>query len=239
MNAPISIDGDIERPATVAESVAAVLREAIADGRCPPGSALRQDDLARRFGFSRMPIRDALRLLESEGMVAIHPTRGAFAAGLDVDEIREVYAIRVLLESEALRLAAPHLTAARLDAAERLLEAMEAEPRVGEWGRLNRDFHLALIASCGNGRLIDLIERQHRPCDRYARILLADLDHQSTSQAEHRAVVAALRAGDTETAVALLRRHLEIGAAMLIDAARASPMVGPRGSTHRTDEDRR
>ncbi|MGO4838093.1 GntR family transcriptional regulator, partial [Rhizobiaceae sp. 2RAB30] len=96
---------DAAKPQTTADSVATVLREAIASGLLAPDSPLRQDDLAVRFGVSRMPVRDALRLLEAEGIVSIHPTRGAFVAGMDPVEIREIYAVRALLEAEALRLA--------------------------------------------------------------------------------------------------------------------------------------
>src|SRR5262249_10536499 len=82
------------KPQTAADQVAGILREAIADGSLPAGTPLRQDDLATRFGFSRMPVRDALRQLEAEGIVSIHPTRGAFVARMDAEEIREIYAIR-------------------------------------------------------------------------------------------------------------------------------------------------
>src|SRR5690242_11891132 len=81
-------------PRTVADHVADVLREAIAGGSLPAGTALRQDELARQFQFSRMPVRDALRQLEAEGLVSIHPTRGAFVAGMDRGEIAEIYAVR-------------------------------------------------------------------------------------------------------------------------------------------------
>src|SRR5581483_3794214 len=87
----------IGRPQTVAEQIADLLREAIAEGSLRAGTALRQDDIALRFGFSRMPIRDALRQLESEGIVSIHPTRGAFVAEMDRAEIRDIYAVRELL----------------------------------------------------------------------------------------------------------------------------------------------
>ena len=94
-------------PQTVADRIADILREAIAEGSLKTGTPLRQDELAARFGFSRMPIRDALRRLEAEGIVSIHPTRGAFVAQMDAAEIREIYAVRELLEAEALRLALP------------------------------------------------------------------------------------------------------------------------------------
>ena len=176
----------IDRPRTVAEQVADLLREAIAQGTLAAGSVLRQDELAARLGFSRMPIRDALRQLEAEGLVTIHPTRGAFVARMEVREIREIYALRALLEAEALRLSCPLLGAAALAEAAAVLERLEREPEVGRWGQLNRRFHLTLYGACGNGRLLDLIEAQHRAADRYVRVLLSTLDYRAPSEAERK-----------------------------------------------------
>lgn len=204
------------RPQTVADRIAAILREAIGAGTLPAGAALRQDDLAARFGFSRMPIRDALRLLEAEGIVTIHPTRGAFVARMDGREIAEIYAVRALLEGEALRLALPHLTERDLTAAAAVLDRLDAEPDVGRWGALNRDFHLALYRPCGNARLLELINAQHRAADRYVRLLLANPDYRSRSQGEHRELLAACRRQAAPAALDWLARHLKDGSEKLI-----------------------
>ncbi len=208
----------ISRPQTVAEQVADVLREAIAGGALPAGAVLRQDELAERFGFSRMPIRDALRQLENEGLVTSHPTRGAFVARMDVTEIREIYAVRELMEVEALRLAYPNFTEAQLGQAGSVLDQIDAEPNVGRWGLLNRQFHLALYRPCGNARLISLIEAQHNAADRYVRILLSILDYRARSQVEHRALLAACQSGNVEEGVDLLRRHLREGSETLVQS---------------------
>jgi DNA-binding GntR family transcriptional regulator len=208
------------KPQTVADHIARILREAIADGSLAPGSPLRQDELASRFGFSRMPIRDALRLLEAEGVVAIHPTKGASVAKMDAVEIREIYAVRELLESEALRLSLPNLTRDKLEEASALLDDIDAEPDVGRWGKLNRSFHLALYGACGNGRLIALIEAQHNAADRYVRILLSNLDYRARSQLEHRKLLAACQRRDAEQALSWLSRHLRDGAKALVKSIR-------------------
>jgi DNA-binding GntR family transcriptional regulator len=204
------------RPQTVADHVAAILREAIATGALKAGTALRQDELARRFGFSRMPIRDALRQLEAEGIVSIHPTRGAFVARMDGAEIGEIYAIRELLEVEALRLALPRLTAKDLADAASALDQIDAEPDVARWGALNHVFHLALYGPCGNARLLGLIEAQHNAADRYVRILLSNLDYRARSQAEHRKILAACRKHDQDQALMGLARHLREGSKALV-----------------------
>ncbi|HXP74720.1 MAG TPA: GntR family transcriptional regulator [Stellaceae bacterium] len=208
------------KPMTAADRVADILREAIAKGSLTAGTPLRQDELATRFGFSRMPIRDALRLLEAEGIVSIHPTRGAFVAKMDAVEIAEIYAVRGLLEAEALRLSLPRLGEETLKEAGAVLDQIDAESDVGRWGTLNRTFHLALYGACGNARLLALIDAQHKAGDRYVRILLSSLDYRARSQTEHRKLLAACRKRDTERALTWLARHLQDGSRTLVKSIR-------------------
>jgi DNA-binding GntR family transcriptional regulator len=208
----------MQGPRTVAEQVADVLREAIADGTIRAGTPLRQDELAEQFGFSRMPIRDALRQLEAEGIVSSHPTKGAQVARMDSAEISEIYALRELLESEALRLSVPSLAGAKLDEAEQVLDQIDAERNVGRWGALNRSFHLALYDACGNHRLLGLIQAHHNAADRYVRILLSNLNHRNRSQTEHRDLLAACRRRDGDKAISILRQHLREGSETLVSA---------------------
>ncbi len=206
----------LHRPQTVADRIADILREAIAKGSLKTGTPLRQDELATRFGFSRMPIRDALRRLEAEGIVSIHPTRGAFVAQMDAAEISEIYAVRELLEAEALRLALPKLTDQQLNHAASVLDQIDAEPDIARWGALNCAFHLALSAACGNARLLGLIEAQHNAADRYVRILLSNLDYRARSQSEHRELLAACRKRNEGQALMWLTTHLRDGSQTLV-----------------------
>jgi DNA-binding GntR family transcriptional regulator len=206
----------MRKPQTAADHVADILREAIAEGSLAAETPLRQDDLAQRLGFSRMPVRDALRLLEAEGIVSIHPTRGAFVAKTDRTEIAEIYAVRELLEAEALRLSLPNLTEETLEEAGAVLDQIDAEPDVGRWGALNRAFHLALYKACGNARLLALIETQHNAGDRYVRILLSNLDYRARSQSEHRKLLATCRKRDAESALKWLTKHLRDGSKTLV-----------------------
>ncbi|MER8437013.1 GntR family transcriptional regulator [Mesorhizobium sp. M1312] len=212
--------GDVlmQKPLTVAEQVANVLRESIAEGSLAAGTPLRQDVLAERFGFSRMPVRDALRQLEAEGIVSTHPTKSAHVARMDATEIREILAVRALLESEALRLSVPNLGNEKLDEAGHVLKQIDAEPNVGRWGTLNRAFHLALYSACGNARLLGLIEAHHNAADRYVRILLSNLNYRSRSQSERRDLLTTCRHRDAEAAVRVLRKHLGDGMETLAHA---------------------
>lgn len=207
-----------QKPQTVADRISAILREAIVGGALPGGTVLRQDELAARFGFSRMPVRDALRQLETEGLVTIHPTKGASVALMDGKEIREIYAVRELLEIEALRLSCPKLTEGNLRDAAEILDQIDAEADVARWGTLNAAFHSALYSRCGNDRLLVLIDAHHNAADRYVRMLLSSFDYHGRSQTEHRDLLAACRSRDAEKAAAILRSHLRDGSETLVHA---------------------
>ncbi|RVC09079.1 GntR family transcriptional regulator, partial [Mesorhizobium sp. M7A.F.Ca.CA.002.15.2.1] len=141
-------------------------------------------------------------------------------ARMDSAEISEIYALRELLECEALRLSLPNLAGDRLDEAEQVLDQIDAERNVGRWGALNRAFHLALYDACGNNRLLALIEAHHNAADRYVRILLSNLDYRSRSQTEHRDLLAACRRRDGDRAIGILRQHLREGSETLVSAIR-------------------
>ena len=150
-----------------------------------------------------MPIRDALRQLEAEGLFRFTGARAGMSRGWNSAEIREIYAVRELLESEALRLSTPQLADQKLDEAEHVLGIkIDAEPNVARWGMLNRMFHLALCSACGNARLLALIEAHHNAADRYVRSSVEPQLSQDRSQSEHRQLLAACRRRDSEEAVA-------------------------------------
>lgn len=210
--------GSAPKPQTVADQICAVLRQAIVDGSLRGGAVLRQDDLALKFGFSRMPIRDALRHLETEGLVTIHPTKGAFVALMDKNEITEIYAVRELLELEALRLSCKRLGIEQLQNAKRALDQIDTETDPIRWSALNTVFHMSLYGQCQNDRLLSLIRVQHNAADRYVSTLLSHLQYQGRSQEEHRELLAACEKADVRKATGILREHLQQGRKTLVTA---------------------
>src|SRR3954453_11705892 len=111
----------IRRYATTPDLIAESLRDEILRGGIPPGQPLRQEELAERFGVSRLPVRDALMRLETQGLVHVYPNRGAFVISLSGDEVREIYEMRLLLEGDILERAVPRMTPddwRRIDAAQ-------------------------------------------------------------------------------------------------------------------------
>ena len=116
--------------ATTQELVLETLREAILERVISPGARLRQEDLAETFQTSRIPVREALRALEYEGLARSEPHRGFTVTALDADQIEEIYDLRVVLESHAVRLAIPLLTETDLQELQTLYDAMDSAERL-------------------------------------------------------------------------------------------------------------
>ena len=117
---PVNARSRLHRATTTPDLIAESLREEILRGALAPGQALRQEELADRFGVSRLPVRDALLRLEAQGLVHVFPNRGAFVISLSADEVTEIYEMRLLLEGDILERAVPRMTPddwRRIDAA--------------------------------------------------------------------------------------------------------------------------
>jgi DNA-binding GntR family transcriptional regulator len=187
------------------------LRSAIFDGRLPCGMAIRQQELADLFGVSRMPVREALRQLEAQGLIVVEHHRGAVVAPLIQGDATETYDLRLLLEAEALRQSIPLLDDADFARAEACIEALEVATDFGEMGRLNRKFHMALYAKTQNRRLLQLVEEGLHEEERFLRFNLESMGLGQLSQDDHRQLLAAARAHDVVLTVELLTRHLQRG----------------------------
>lgn len=188
--------------------VADALREAIVRGILQGGLQLRQDALAAEFGVSRIPIREALRRLEAEGLVTMKPNRGAVVTELSGEEVQEIYEIRILLESAILRMALPNMSAETLRRAEEVLDTIDAEANAVRWIDLNREFHWILYAPANKPRLLHLISTLRTNVDRYVNLYISFLDKRGDAQREHRKILNACRQGDEDAAVRALKQHL-------------------------------
>jgi DNA-binding GntR family transcriptional regulator len=200
------------RPPTAQEAVLEELRVAIVSGELCPGEQVLQDALAERFGVSRVPLREALKILEGEGQVVYRPHRGYFVAELDLDDLREVYRIRDLLESEAVRVAVPQIGTDELTALQGALEDVERASAAGDlvaMAAANRRFHFGLLAAARMPRLLRLVRVLWDATDVYRSLYYADDSHRQVVHDEHRLVLDAVRLGDQERAVELLRQHRE------------------------------
>ena len=197
------------------ERIADVLRRDIVSGSLSPGEALRQEVLAARFDASRMPVREALRTLEADGLVLLAPNKGAVVAPLDRSELQEVYEMRIAAEVLALRTAIPELTNRTLDAAEAIQNECERAP-LSEFGSHNKRFHLCLYAPCGRPRLLHHIRQLGDVADRYLRFTAGVLGHRERSDAEHRNLLSTMRARDAEASVRVLTEHISAAGERLL-----------------------
>lgn len=210
----IQVNGPI--PAAQARSIIEEsLREAILDGRLPCGTALRQQVLADLFGVSRMPVREALRQLEAQSLLNVVQHKGAVVAPLINNNAVETYALRVVLESFALRLSIPLLDADDLAAAAQYIEQLAVETDHAEIGKLNRLFHMSLYHKAPNSKLLDLIERELNEEERFLRFHLSSMGLGTLTQDDHRALLEAVSAKDIDQAIVLLEHHLEKASATM------------------------
>jgi DNA-binding GntR family transcriptional regulator len=198
------------RPQTAQEFVLGELRRGIVSGELRPGEQIRQDALAERLGTSRVPLREALKILEGEGQVTYHPHRGYFVAELSSADLTEVYRIRELLEDEAVSTAIPLLTetdVAELTSAMEAIEVAASRGDIAGMTRANRQFHFLLIERASMPRLARLIRQLWDATDAYRSVYFAEAPNRQQVEHEHRAIVEAVRERDIPRTIALLHTH--------------------------------
>lgn len=193
----------------ISETVASELRTAILGGRLAAGTQLRQDHIAAQYNVSHIPVREALRRLEAEGLVTHYPRRGTFVSRLSADECQDVTDMRRVLEVLAVELSVPQAGDEDLDRATQVLEAADRSASLDDWSRLNWQFHQTLYAPCGRPRLLKTIEGLWQTVDRYLRVVWQTADYQECSQREHWDILGAYRRGDTTWAAELVAAHVD------------------------------
>jgi DNA-binding GntR family transcriptional regulator len=206
------------------------LRERILSNDIAPGTRLVMRDVANQYRASDIPVREALRMLERDGLVETAPYRGARVTKLTAKEVEETYFIRSHLESIATGLAAERITDAELAQLNRLMSEMSAAVDAGDgptFSDLNLEFHRMIVASCGNDMLRELtmdIWQRHSGFQRVFRMVPERL---AISQREHEGIMAALHDHDADRASRLALLHklsVRDSVSKLVD------QVGERGS---------
>ncbi len=195
---------------TIASSVAAALRADISAGRIGAGERLRQNEIASRFNVSTTPVREALGILERQGLVRIDPQRGATVFLPTEDDLREHYEIRIALERLAVAKAAERFTD---DDAERAAEVLAQLRQCRDSAReltLNSEFHGMIYAVSGRARLIEMIAGLRTASDAYLHIYAFSVKLPSRQiDAEHTEILAACEARDPVRAAAAVEAHLQ------------------------------
>jgi DNA-binding GntR family transcriptional regulator len=205
---------------SVVDLTADGLRKRILRGEYAEGSALRQDALASDLGVSRIPVREALRQLEVEGLVTFSPHAGAVVSTLSLAEISELFELRAMLEADLMRRAVPNLTRDDHDRAASILEAYDAAFETGEvieWGALNWEFHSTLLSAANRPRTLNLLSMLHNQGDVYTRMQLALTHGQSRASVEHKAIACAAAKGNAASAAMQIKAHVESAGRALVD----------------------
>jgi DNA-binding GntR family transcriptional regulator len=206
MNSLRSLPALTERR-TASDEVADTLREAIIAGTFEDGEELNQVELARHFGVSRVPVREALRRLEAEGLVSAEAHRRVVVPGLDRDRISEIFEIRALLEGYLLERAAPKLGPDELAALTDTLDSMDRARGHEAWLARNHEFHHQLLAGSDAPTTMDIIERLSGQVERYLR-RMGGIVRTDEAGREHRAIVDALERGAVKQASKALSKHV-------------------------------
>jgi len=204
---------------TSAEKVILALRTAITTGELPAGAQIRQEEIAAQYKVSRMPVREAFRQLEAEGLLIVYPGRGAFVNRLTADEIQEIYDIRILLECDALRRAMPALTPVILVEAEALLSQMALAESGQHFGQLDEAFHSVLYGPVQRPRLLELIKTLRNQVTQFLYAAAPMRAYSDSAIEEHRQILDACQASDVAAAVAAVEKHLKNSIEISIDSS--------------------
>ena len=188
-----------------------VIRTAIVRGELPGDMPLRQDEISTALSVRHIPVREAFRQLEAQGLVRIYPNRGAVVTKLSCKELSDVMDTRILLEVGALRLALPHITEEDLARARELLELFSKEKDPIKGAELNLKLHFSLYDPCDNQTLLSLIDQMHANVDRYITPFFGkeEVSAELYTVDEHSQIISACESKDTELATAILRTHLQ------------------------------
>jgi DNA-binding GntR family transcriptional regulator len=198
---------------SLTSAVADKLRDQIIRGEIPEGAQLRQDAIATQYQVSRIPVREALRQLDAEGLIAIVPNRGAVVPALSPADVEELFSIRALLEPEVLKLSIPRLTEEDFSEADAVLRKYVKELRrddhVSAWGRLNWQFHSILYSRANQPRFLAIIRNVNNSGERYTRLQLYLTHGMQRANEEHHEILELCRQHDVARACKLLRQHIE------------------------------
>ncbi|MBD8680160.1 FCD domain-containing protein [Pseudomonas sp. CFBP 13719] len=203
LNAP-----DLGNSPSTSEIITRHLRDAIVAGHFAEDEPIRQDDIARQFNVSKIPVREALKRLEAEGLVMFQRNRGAMVTRLSESELAQMFEVRMLLEDKVLRLAIPNMTEATFTRAESICREFIGENDVGRWAELNWALHACLYEPAQRPFLVSMIRSVNDKLERYLRMQMSLSAGKDRADHEHREILQACRERNVELAVRLLDEHI-------------------------------
>lgn len=195
---------------SVVDEVTDRLRADILSGAIPPEHPIRVAELEKRFGVSHIPIREALRRLETQGLVVASPQRATIAAGVALDDLAGLYDLRRLIEVEVARRAVGAMTDADVDTIREALEEMEgaADSESAEFWEQHRRFHWAILEPGGTEWVKRVLDQLWQAAERYIRLFVTTFGSTDEPMREHRELLAACEQRDADRVAEVMRRHL-------------------------------
>ncbi|GAA4491710.1 GntR family transcriptional regulator [Microbacterium panaciterrae] len=190
------------------EAIAELIRRAVREKVFAPGTPLIQEDLAQRFGVSRSPVREALRILSSEGLVLMQPGEGATVRALSRADLEEIYDLRLALEPLIARSVVAESRPRDLASLEKLEGIMSSAAGTDAWMRANFEFHRHMYGMIGRPRTEAILDGLLSAVQPYSQENIEQLGGRQTADDEHRLMIAAIRADDPEALAQLITVHL-------------------------------
>ena len=213
---------------TAQDMVADGLRRGILSGALVSGQPLRQEQIAKDFEVSTVPVREALRQLAGEGLVTLSPNRGARVSKVSYEEAKEITEIRIALEALALKLSIPNMAEEDFRRAEEILYLCDAEEDPAAYAALNWRLHRAFCEPAHQPRLMTMIRSLHASFDLYARRYPAAwMSLKVPAQQKHRQILEACRRGDATAAAVALEHDIRAG---FLEIARHMEQQGQRNA---------
>lgn len=198
------------RPQTAQHAVLGEIRRMIMSREIKPGEHVRQGEISERLQVSRLPVREALKVLEAEGQLTYQPHHGYTVAQFSMKELSEIYRMRQLLESEMLRKAAPGADEGLIARLESLMNEMhslsEAEDLL-RFTEANREFHMSIFEAANMPQFMRVVGLLWQVSDSYRSLFFNAQDSRERVQKEHRKIVEACKSGDGEEAVTAMNEH--------------------------------
>lgn len=224
------ISNDDRSFATAYDQAYRYLRDSIRDGILAGGTRVKPEEIAVKLGLSRMPVREAIRQLDSEGLLTIRPNRGAIVTVLTPDDILELFEMRAALEGVAIRRAIELFDEDDFDELTLLLNRMNrAQSDVNQWIERHSEFHDYICRRSGRQRLFTEVQRLRIAVEPYLRIGLLQSHDPDTAAREHQEIHDVLRAGDPDRAEVQMREHILTTAHELIALLPPSQAEAIRG----------
>jgi DNA-binding GntR family transcriptional regulator len=197
-------------PETMVDGITERLRQAIITGAIRPRERIRVADLERKFGVSHIPIREALRRLQSEGFVEISPRRTTIAAGVDLSDLANIYDLRRIVEVEIGRRSVSRMIKSDIETVRRALvnfQAVASDPTSAEFWERHRNFHWALLAPAANPTVQRVLDHLWQSSERYVRLFVSTFATMDTVMDLHVELYEACAGGDVTTFENALTRH--------------------------------